>query len=206
MSKIGIIDYGAGNIGSIQNMITRLGGGSFIVQNSNELLEADKIILPGVGNFDHGMKMLIDKNLVDPINNFLKIKQRPFLGICLGAQLLTQKSEEGNLRGLGYFNAEVIHFSKLLNTENIRIPHMGWNYIQYTEDKILFKNMPSLPRFYFVHSYFLHTNSPSEVLCTTNYKTPFTSGLQKDNVWAVQFHPEKSHKFGKHLLQNFLNL
>ena len=206
MRKIGIIDYGAGNIGSIQNMITRLGGESFIVQNSKELLQADKIILPGVGNFDHGMKMLIDKNLVDPINEFLKIKQRPFLGICLGAQLLTQKSEEGHLSGFGYFNAEVIHFTKLLNTEKIRIPHMGWNYIEYQEDKILFKNMPPMPRFYFVHSYFLHSNSTSEVLCTTNYKTPFTSGLQKDNVWAVQFHPEKSHKYGKHLLQNFLNL
>jgi len=136
----------------------------------------------------------------------MELKQRPLLGICLGAQLLTKKSEEGQLAGFGFFDAEVLHFSKLVNTENIRIPHMGWNYIQYENDKQLLCNLPEKPKFYFVHSYYLHSNVESEVLCTTNYKTPFTAGLQKDNVWAVQFHPEKSHKFGIQLFQNFLNL
>jgi glutamine amidotransferase len=206
MLKVGIVDYGAGNIGSIQNMIRRLGGESFVVQDAQSVLNADKIVLPGVGNFDHGMKMLIDKNLVDPIKEFISLKQRPLLGVCLGAQLLTKKSEEGSLAGFGFFEAEVLHFSKLPNTENIRIPHMGWNYIQYENEKQLLTNLPEMPRFYFVHSYYMHSNVPSEVLCTAKYKTPFAAGLQKDNVWAVQFHPEKSHKYGMRLFQNFLNL
>jgi glutamine amidotransferase len=204
--KIGIIDYGAGNIGSIQNMIRRLGGESYIVQDAQAVMAADKLVLPGVGNFDHGMQMLIDKNLVEPIKAFMNSKQWPLLGICLGAQLLTKKSEEGQLSGLGFFDAEVLHFSKLENTENIRIPHMGWNFIHYEDDKHLLCNLPQQPRFYFVHSYYLHSNASSEVFCTANYKTPFAAGLQKDNVWAVQFHPEKSHKYGMQLFQNFLNL
>ena len=204
--KIGIIDYGAGNIGSIQNMIRRLGGKSYIVQDAQAVLAADKLVLPGVGNFDHGMQMLIDKNLVEPINAFMNSKERPLLGICLGAQLLTKKSDEGQMSGLGFFDAEVLHFSKLANIENVRIPHMGWNYIQYEDEKQLLCNLPEEPRFYFVHSYYLHSNAASELLCTANYKTPFAAGLQKDNVWAVQFHPEKSHKYGMQLFQNFLNL
>ena len=206
MLKVGIVDYGAGNIGSIQNMIHRLGGESFIVQDAQSVLEANKIVLPGVGNFDHGMKMLIDKNLIEPLKTFMVLKQRPLLGICLGAQLLTKKSEEGHLAGFGFFDAEVLHFSKLANTEKIRIPHMGWNYIQYENEKQLLCNLPEQSRFYFVHSFYLHSHVASEVLCTANYKTPFAAGLQKDNVWAVQFHPEKSHKYGMQLFQNFLNL
>ncbi len=204
--NIGIIDYGAGNIGSIQNMIRRLGGKSYIVKDAQAVLAADKLVLPGVGSFDHGMQMLIDKNLVEPIKTFMYSKQRPLLGICLGAQLLTKNSEEGKLSGLGFFDAEVLHFSKLENTENIRIPHMGWNFIHYEDAKHLLCNLPEQPRFYFVHSYYIHSNAASEVLCTANYKTRFASGLQKDNVWAVQFHPEKSHKYGMQLFLNFLNL
>jgi len=204
--NIGIIDYGAGNIGSIQNMIRRLGGESYVLHDAQALLAADKLVLPGVGNFDHGMQMLMDKNLVEPIKTFMNSKQRPLLGICLGAQLLTKNSEEGQLSGLGFFDAEVLHFSKLANTENIRIPHMGWNFIHYEDDNHLLCNLPQQPRFYFVHSYFLHSNASSEVLCTANYKTMFAAGLHKNNVWAVQFHPEKSHKYGMQLFQNFLNL
>lgn len=204
--NIGIIDYGAGNIGSIQNMIRRLGGESYIIEDAESVLNANKIILPGVGNFDHGMQMLIDKDLVEPIKAYMISKQRPLLGICLGAQLLTKKSEEGKLSGLGFFDAEVLHFSKLANTENIRIPHMGWNYIQYKDEKQLLCNLPEKPKFYFVHSFYLHSNLSSEVLCIANYKTQFVAGLHKDNVWAVQFHPEKSHKYGMQLFQNFMNL
>jgi glutamine amidotransferase len=149
MLKVGIVDYGAGNIASIQNMIRRLGGESYIVQDAQSAQAADKIVLPGVGSFDYGMKMLIDKNLVEPIVTFMELKQRPLLGICLGAQLLTKKSEEGQLAGFGFFDAEVLHFSKLVNTENIRIPHMGWNYIQYENDKQLLCNLPEKPKFYF---------------------------------------------------------
>jgi glutamine amidotransferase len=206
IQKIGIIDYGAGNIGSIQNMIRRLGGDSFIVQDAQKLMASEKLVLPGVGNFDHGMQMLTDKNLIDPIKTFMHFKKRPLLGICLGAQLLTKKSEEGQLQGFGFFDAEVLHFSKLANTENIRIPHMGWNYIQYANEKQLLCNLPEQPKFYFVHSYYIKSHASTEVLCTANYKTPFAAGLQKDNVWAVQFHPEKSHKYGIQLFQNFLNL
>ncbi len=203
---ISIIDYGAGNIGSIVNMIRRLGGTSKIVSSPDEILGADKLILPGVGHFDHGMKMLSDNNLVEAVKAYVQQKERPLLGICLGAQLLTQRSEEGTMPGFGFFDAEVLHFSKLPNEENIRIPHMGWNTIQFENETELLKNLPENPRFYFVHSYYMHSNQPSDVLCTAAYKTPFAAGLHKDNIWAVQFHPEKSHKFGMRLFQNFLEL
>lgn len=206
MQKIGIIDYGAGNIGSIQNMIRRLGGESYIVKDGDSLLLADRLILPGVGKFDYGMQMLIDKNLSEPLGIYMNSVQRPLLGICLGAQLLTKKSEEGRLSGLGFFDAEVLHFSKLENFEKIRIPHMGWNYIHYEEDEQLLCNLPTMPRFYFVHSYYLHTNISSEVLCYANYRTEFVAGLCRDNTWAVQFHPEKSHKYGMRLMENFMRL
>jgi glutamine amidotransferase len=206
MHKVGIIDYGAGNIGSIQNMIRRLGGSSFIIQSPNEIINAEKIILPGVGRFDYGMGMLNNNNLVDSIKHFIGVLQRPLLGICLGAQLLAKRSDEGKLDGFGFFDAEVLHLSKLSNSESIRIPHMGWNYIQYVTENELLNNLPESPRFYFVHSYYLKSNIPSDVLCTANYYTPFIAGLHKDNVWAVQFHPEKSHKYGAQLLHNFLKL
>jgi glutamine amidotransferase len=206
MQKVGIIDYGAGNIGSIQNMIRRLGGESFVVQDPAILLKADKLVLPGVGSFDHGMMMLMQAGLINPIMEYLEVVQRPFLGICLGAQLLTRKSEEGTINGLGFFDAEVRHFSRLSNSQQIRIPHMGWNYIQYKSEMQLLSNLPNSPRFYFVHSYYIDSNKDSEILCTANYKTPFVAGLHKKNVWAVQFHPEKSHKYGKQIFHNFLNL
>lgn len=204
--SVGIVDYGAGNIGSIHNMIKRLGGDSYLVKDPYSLIDAERLILPGVGNFDHGMKMLLESNLFDSIKEYINLKQRPLLGICLGAQLLTKRSEEGELEGFGFFDAEVLHFSKLPNVEKIRIPHMGWSHIQFDNDKKLFKNLPSSPRFYFVHSYYLHSNVDSEILCTAKYKSPFVAGLQKANVWAVQFHPEKSHKYGMQIFQNFLKL
>jgi glutamine amidotransferase len=203
---IGIVNYGAGNIGSIQNMIRRLGGESYLLNDANSVLQADKIILPGVGKFDHGMQMLTEKGLLEPLQEFIYTKQRPVLGICLGAQLLTKKSEEGILPGIGFFDAEVLHFSRLPNHSDIRIPHMGWNDIEFLHENQLLYNLPERPRFYFVHSYYIQSKVASEVLCYSNYRTKFVSGLNKDNVWAVQFHPEKSHKYGFQILKNFIEL
>jgi glutamine amidotransferase len=203
---IGIVDYGVGNIGSIQNMIRRLGGESFIVNNKQAVLAANKLILPGVGHFDHGMNKLIERDLVNPLKLYMEFYRKPLLGICLGAQLLTKRSEEGKLDGLGYFNAEVLHFSKLFHSSNIRVPHMGWNYVHFENDGRLLLNLPEKSKFYFVHSYYISSKEESEVLCTCDYGYQFVAGLHKNNVWAVQFHPEKSHKYGMQLLQNFMNL
>lgn len=207
MNKIAIIDYGVGNIGSIQNMINRLSGESYLVDNRNDIIEADKIILPGVGHFDHGMKMLRERSLVEPLTEYALVLRKPILGICLGAQLMTLKSEEGESKGLGFFNAEVKHFNKLFDKSVERIPHMGWNEVEINEEDKFCKDLPRPTRFYFVHSYYLEAKNEREILMTTSYGgTKFTSAMYRDNIFAVQFHPEKSHKYGLKLMENYLKI
>jgi glutamine amidotransferase len=128
------------------------------------------------------------------------------LGICLGAQLMTKKSEEGKIAGLGWFDAEVKRFSFTNEKKNLRIPHMGWNYVTIKKETKLTKDLPECPKYYFVHSYYLHPNNPDDILMTSNYGTDFVSALNHDNIYAVQFHPEKSHKYGLKIFQNFLSL
>lgn len=204
MNKIAIIDYGVGNIGSIQNMISRLSAESYLVNNPIDILKADKIILPGVGHFDHGMKMLQERKLIEAISEYALVLKKPILGICLGAQLMTKGSDEGESKGLCFFDAEVRHFSKLISQTDFRVPHMGWNEIKVVKDNLLCENLPEPARFYFVHSYYLQMNDQRDVMTTTTYGLPFTSGIQKENIYAVQFHPEKSHKYGLRLMNNFI--
>jgi glutamine amidotransferase len=206
MHKIGIIDYGVGNIGSIQNMINRIGGESFVVNNHKQVEAADKLILPGVGHFDYGVSRLEEQNLFDSIVYYAKQIQRPILGICLGAQLMTRSSEEGTKLGLNLFDADVLHFSKLSTLSGIRIPHMSWSYVDFVKESNLTNNLPEKSKFYFVHSYFINSYSKEDILCTAKYGNSFVAGLQKDNLTALQFHPEKSHKFGMSLLNNFLSI
>ncbi len=200
-----IIDYKTGNIGSIRNMLKKIGEDSLITSNENDISKATKLILPGVGAFDTGMKNLKDLNLIDILNHKVLIDKVPVLGICLGMQLLSGKSEEGILPGLGWINAETIRF-KFINTSEYKIPHMGWNFISVKKESRLFDGMYPDPRFYFVHSYFFKANDPSDILTSTRYEIEFTSAIEKDNVLGVQFHPEKSHKFGMKLLKNFVDL
>lgn len=203
---IAIIDYGAGNLGSISNMLRKLDRQGIITSDVKTIKQADKIILPGVGKFDYGMSKLIESGLIDVLNKKANEEKVPVLGICLGAQLMTKSSEEGILPGLGWFDARVKKFNFKQDNSSLRIPHMGWNYVTVNKQIQLISNLPEESRFYFVHSYFIESNNPCDVMLTTVYGNEFVSGLNHENIFAVQFHPEKSHKFGLKLFQNFLDL
>jgi glutamine amidotransferase len=197
-----IIDYGLGNLGSIQNMIKRVGGESKIIDNPNLLMNPTKIILPGVGAFDTGMKKLNENNWLSVLNNEVLVNKIPVLGICLGMQLMTNSSEEGNLKGLGWIDANVKKF--IFDSNLYKIPHMGWNRVKVAKDSYLFDSTET-HKFYFVHSYYVETNNPSDNLLYSNYGNEFVSAFQKDNIIGLQFHPEKSHKFGINLFNKFIN-
>ena len=191
---IAIIKYNAGNICSVQNALTRLGYKSVITDNENEILNADKVIFPGVGEAGSAMKYLIEKGLDKVI---LSVKN-PMLGICLGLQLMCEFSEEGNTKCLGIFNSSVKKFPA---TE--KVPHMGWNNF-LTLKGCLFEGIDLNNNMYYVHSYYAEMNEHTTASC--NYILPFSAAMQKDNYYATQFHPEKSADIGTQLLKNFLSL
>jgi len=204
---IAIINYGLGNLGSIQNMLKKIGYSDVIVSNKkDEINKADKLILPGVGHFDNGMSKVNESGLLDVLNENVLNKKKPVLGICLGMQLLTNGSEEGKLKGLGWINAETVKFSFEDENKNLKIPHMGWNYIKNIRQHTLTKGLDESFRFYFVHSYYVSCKKESDSLIKCHYGIDFTCTVQKDNIMGVQFHPEKSHKFGMQLLKNFVEL
>lgn len=203
---ITIIDYGAGNLGSIANMLRKLGQPGIITSNPKDIEKADKLILPGVGNFDYGISRLQESGLVAILNQKVYEDKAPILGICLGAQLMTKKSEEGKIPGLGWFDAEVKKFVFQKEQTDLRIPHMGWNYVMVKKETPLTKNLPCEPKYYFVHSYYICANNLDDVMLITNYGGNFVSGLSRENIYAMQFHPEKSHKYGLKIFQNFLSL
>ena len=200
-----IIDYGMGNLGSILNMLSRLGFDAKISSDLQEIQEAEKLILPGVGAFDRAMMNLEEMELIPILNDLVIKEKKPILGICLGMQLLSKRSEEGELDGLGWIDAETIQFS-FTPEQNLRIPHMGWNSVTFQQESKIFQDMYPEPRFYFVHSYYVKCKSKDEILTTTNYGIEFTSAVLKQNIFGAQFHPEKSHKFGMKVLQNFVEL
>jgi glutamine amidotransferase len=202
---ITIIDYNTGNLGSIQNILKRIGEDSVITSDKAIVAGASKLILPGVGSFDTGMRNLLELDLVDTLNRKVLEEKTPVLGICLGMQLLSKGSQEGALPGLGWINAETVRFN-FIDTIEYKIPHMGWNFVRQHKDSKLFTDMYLDARFYFVHSFFFRVNEPADVLTSTTYEIEFTSSIEKGNVMGVQFHPEKSHKFGMRLLKNFVDL
>jgi len=202
---ITIIDYKTGNLGSIQNILKRIGEESVVTSDKKTIATATKIILPGVGAFDTGMRNLSELDLVDILNKKVIEEKIPVLGICLGMQLLSSGSEEGSLKGLGWINASTVRF-KFENSLEYKIPHMGWNFITQHKKSKLLDNMYSDPRFYFVHSYFFKAKDPEDILTSTTYEKEFTSSVERGNILGVQFHPEKSHKFGMKLLKNFVDL
>jgi glutamine amidotransferase len=199
-----IINYGVGNLGSIRNMLSRIGVNSVISSVPDEIIAAEKLILPGVGNFDNGMEQLHKRNLIPLLNLKVIERQTPILGICLGAQLLSKSSEEGNSKGLGWINAKTVAFSKEKMQSNQKVPHMGWSNISDFKQSKLFSNMYEDPRFYFVHSYHLIVDEPKECMVQAEYGYSFAAGIEKGNILGVQFHPEKSHKFGMKILENFV--
>jgi glutamine amidotransferase len=202
-NSITIIDYGMGNIGSVANMIKKAGGEAIITSNKHEILRAKKLLLPGVGAFDAGMTNLNQKGLVNVIKEAVNNSDTSLLGICLGMQLLLDKSEEGELSGIGLISGTVHRF--VSDNISIKIPHMGWNSIQIKNHNQLMHSLDE-SRYYFVHSYYVKCNNPEDVVSTTHYILDFDSIVRKKNVYGAQFHPEKSHKYGLSLFQNFIAL
>jgi len=166
-------------------------------------MKAEKLLLPGVGAFDAGMQNLNNSGMIDALNEKVLNQKTPMLGICLGMQLLTKGSEEGKLPGLGWIDAYTYKFNFWANPDKLKVPHMGWNFIYSVKEHALVKNIPKNPRYYFVHSYYVKCNNPEDALVTCHYGIDYTCGVQQENVMGVQFHPEKSHKYGFQLLKNF---
>lgn len=201
---IAIVNYGMGNLGSIKNMLRKVGVESIITSDPDTIYKASKIILPGVGAFDTGMTHLKEMELSDVLNQKALVERAPILGVCLGVQLMTKGSEEGILPGLGWFDAQ----TKKFNFENVigkyPLPNMGWLDVQLAKPSKLFENMYEEPRFYFVHTYHLVPNNPTDTSMTACYGYEYVVALEADNIMGVQFHPEKSHKFGIRLYENFI--
>ncbi|HBR94198.1 MAG TPA: imidazole glycerol phosphate synthase subunit HisH [Opitutae bacterium] len=200
---IGIINYGMGNIASIKNAFEALGADTFLVETPEMLKDAERIILPGVGAFSAAMQHLNEEKWIPAIQHAVYEQKRPLLGICLGMQLLlTSGDEGGTCAGLGLIDGEVKHLQ--LSDPALRIPHMGWNEVDYTAESPLFKGIPDQSDFYFVHSYAAVTKSDDDVIARTQYGGDFVVAIARDHVFGVQFHPEKSSTAGRKLLQNFL--
>ena len=196
-----IIDYGLGNIASISNMFRKLGIEAVISSDLDIINDAEKLILPGVGAFDEGMRQLSSYGFLDILNKKVLEEKTPILGICLGVQLFTKSSEEGKIDGLGWINVETKRFN--FSNKDLKIPHMGWNSVEQKKSSKLFNDVHENPRFYFVHSYHLACSNQQDVLATSDYGFEFVSAVEVGNIYGVQFHPEKSHKFGMRLLKNF---
>lgn len=201
-----IVDYNMGNTGSIANMIKHVGGESIITNDYSEIEDAKKLILPGVGSFDTGIQNLKDLDLVDILMKKALKDKIPMLGVCLGMQLLSKRSEEGEQEGLGLIDAETLRF-RFPESSRLSIPCMGWNDVKINgENKGIFEEMYPDPRFYFDHSYHLVCKNSEDAMCTSEYGYEYVSGIHRDNIYGVQFHPEKSHKYGMKLFENFINM
>lgn len=198
-----IVDYGVGNLSSVSNMLRKAGGDVLISCNPADVLAAEKLLLPGVGHFDHGMKMLNASGLRDAVDRFALELRRPVLGICLGAQILGKGSEEGNAAGLGWVDMAC---RRLPAMPGIRVPHMGWNQIKRNKSSPLLDRMGEDARFYFVHSYRMECTHAEDVLATAVHGMEFTCAVQRDNIMGTQFHPEKSLRHGLALMQSFVEL
>jgi glutamine amidotransferase len=199
-----IVDYGCGNPASIRNMLKKLGHASYISSDPNDVLSAERIIFPGVGSFDFGAQRLAELGLVPALRQAVLVNGRPILGICVGVQLMCRRSEEGNLEGLGWLDADVVRFDSTRMTKGEKIPHMGWGDVEVTNDHVLLAGYPESPRFYFAHSYHLQCDNMIDVAATARHGYTFAAAVVKQNIAGVQFHPEKSHVFGMTLLDHFV--
>tara|TARA_B100001057_G_scaffold501028_1_gene619804 strand:- start:1077 stop:1706 length:630 start_codon:yes stop_codon:yes gene_type:complete len=204
MKKVSVLDYGMGNIGSILNMLKKIGVESNITSSKLQLQESDYLIIPGIGHFDNAIKKIKKLNIFDALNELALDKKIPILGICLGMQLMTLGSEEGKEKGFGWVNANVLKIDG--TKKGIRVPHMGWNKVNIEKKNNLFDiaNLPN-QRFYFVHSYAVYCDNKEDILTTTNYENTFVSSFHSDNLTGVQFHPEKSHKYGESFFRSYFN-
>lgn len=198
-----VLDYGVGNLSSVSNMLRKAGGEVRISNDPADVLAADKLLLPGVGHFDHGMKMLNASGLRDAVDRFALELRRPVLGICLGAQILGKGSEEGDAPGLGWIDMECHKFQAM---PGIRVPHMGWNQIVRKKPSYLLDQMAADARFYFVHSYHMSCSDSEDVLATSTHGVEFVCAVQRENIMGTQFHPEKSLRHGLALMRSLVEL
>ena len=200
---ISVLDYGMGNIGSILNMLKWIGVESEVCDDLPSLKNVQKLVLPGVGAFDHAMSRIRELGMFDMLNQKALVEEIPILGICLGMQLMTRGSEEGEMEGFGWIPAEAQRFTE---SSSLKIPHMGWNVVNSNKESELTLGFEAETRFYFVHSYAVFSDNPNTCILETSYGVDFDSAIQKGQIFGVQFHPEKSHRFGAKLFRNFANL
>ena len=202
---IGILNYGAGNINAISNQLKHLKVDFKVIDSPDDFKDVKKVILPGVGSFDHCMKKLQSSGLIDPLNNHVLIEKKDVLGICVGMQLMAEASEEGCSNGLGWIKGKVKKFNKNKIKTKPKLPHMGWNSINVIKENKLFKDIDKNYGFYFVHSFYFSPKNKDDIMTETFYGSDFTSSISKNNIYAVQFHPEKSHSNGIKFLRNFID-
>jgi glutamine amidotransferase len=200
-----IVDYGMGNIGSIRRKLSLMGTESVISSGQADILKADKLILPGVGHFQKAVENLKSLDLWNVLNESVQVNKTPILGICLGMQLMSKFSEEGSTEGFGWFDAEVIRF-RIKDRLRYKVPHIGWNHAMIMKESRLMSGLTNFSNFYFVHSYHMVCNLKTDILNETEYETIFTSAVEKENIFGVQYHPEKSHDAGGVILKNFISL
>ena len=200
-----IIDYGVGNIFAFQNAYKRLNIQTKVAKKINDLEDADKLILPGVGSFDYAMNQLNNSGLRTRLDELVMIK-KTVLGICIGMQMMANDSEEGKMKGLGWIEASVKKFDPNKINYHTKLPHMGWNDVYPMPNNKLFKGLEKKSIFYFLHSYYIDCKYKNQIISTSEYGTKFPSSVQNNNVYGIQFHPEKSHSYGERLLYNFEKL
>jgi glutamine amidotransferase len=203
---ITIVDYGLGNIRAFVNVYERLNIKTKVAHNAGDLSDATKIILPGVGAFDYAMKQLNASGMRDELDNKVLGEKTPVIGICVGMQILANSSEEGILPGLGWIDGEVKLFDTSKIQHKTRLPHMGWNNITPLNGHELLNGLDAQSRFYFLHSYYFVCHNENEIISTTEYGISYASAVNRENIFGIQFHPEKSHSNGIQLLQNFAKL
>lgn len=200
---ITIIDYGLGNILAFVNVYNRLNIPVAVAKSADDLRNATRLILPGVGSFDHAMQQLDQSGMRQPVEQLVMQNRVPVLGICVGMQMLAKSSDEGELPGLGWIDGKVKKFDLSAMPRDTNLPHMGWNDVNPVVSGGLFKGMEQDSQFYFLHSFYFECNQQSNVLAVTDYGGNFSCAVRQENVFGVQFHPEKSHHFGSQLLKNF---